>query len=138
MRAGITLNTIQYSLPLLSGRVCIFANIYFMKSIYTYLFLLHFFCCVFVADVNAQSPQKTFGASMPLRQDSMKQYAFDIVNAASAAERFNADSVFTKMLVRALKEPYSFYFPFDSLQTISRLYAPDSSFRIFTWQVVKD
>ena len=34
--------------------------------------------------------------------------------------------------------PYSFYYPFDSLQTISRLYAPDSSFRIFTWQFKKD
>ena len=75
---------------------------------------------------------------MPLREDSIKQYADDIVNAREALERFNADSIFTKMLVRALKEPYSFYYPFDSLQTISRLYAPDSSFRIFTWQVVKD
>lgn len=75
---------------------------------------------------------------MQAREDSMKQYAFDLVNAREAFERFNADSIFTKMLVRALKEPYSFYYPFDSLQTISRLYAPDSSFRIFTWQVVKD
>lgn len=68
----------------------------------------------------------------------MKTYAFDIVNARGAAERFRADSVFTKMLVRALKEPHSFSYPFDSLKTISRLYAPDSSFRIFTWQVIKD
>jgi hypothetical protein len=37
-----------------------------------------------------------------------------------------------------LKMPNSFYFPFDSLQTISKLYAPDSSFRIFTWQIKKD
>ena len=42
------------------------------------------------------------------------------------------------MLVRSLKIPNSFYFPFDSLQTISKLYAPDSSFRIFTWQIKKD
>jgi hypothetical protein len=32
----------------------------------------------------------------------------------------------------------SFDYPFDSLRTISRLYAPDSSFRIFTWQLKKD
>jgi hypothetical protein len=32
----------------------------------------------------------------------------------------------------------SFYFPFDSLQTISKLYSPDSVFRIFTWQLKKD
>jgi hypothetical protein len=40
------------------------------------------------------------------------------------------------MLVRALKVTGSFYYPFDSLETISKLYAPDSSFRIFTWQMV--
>jgi hypothetical protein len=50
--------------------------------------------------------------------------------------RFTNDSLFTRLLVSALKTPYSFYFPFDSLQTISKLYPPDSSFRIFTWQMV--
>ncbi len=75
---------------------------------------------------------------MAVREDSMKAYAFDIVNAREAAERFRADSIFTRMLVRALKEKHSFSYPFDSLQTISRLYAPDSSFRIFTWQLVQD
>ena len=86
----------------------------------------------------AQSVKKTFDASMSLREDSLKKYAFDIVNGKEAAERFRADSNFTKMLVRALQQPYSFNYPFDSLQTISHLYAPDSSFRIFTWQVVRD
>ena len=40
-------------------------------------------------------------------------------------------------MVTALKKPNSFYYPFDSVR-ISKLYAPDSSFRIFTWQVTKD
>ena len=72
------------------------------------------------------------------REDSLKKYSFDIVNAESAASRFRADSQFIRSLVRALKLPHSFDYPFDSLQTISRLYAPDSSFRIFTWQFKKD
>jgi hypothetical protein len=72
------------------------------------------------------------------REDSLKKYSFDIVNAEDAASRFRADSQFIRSLVRALKVPYSFDYPFDSLQTISRLYAPDSSFRIFTWQFRKD
>jgi hypothetical protein len=38
--------------------------------------------------------------------------------------------------VRALKTPNSFYYPFDSLITISKLVPADSSFRIFTWQMV--
>lgn len=68
----------------------------------------------------------------------MRQFADAIVNASETADRAIADSIFTKALVQALKTPYSFSYPFDSLTTISRLYAPDSSFRIITWQVMKD
>ncbi len=70
------------------------------------------------------------------QEDSLKTLAFKIVNGQSAAIRFSNDSLFTRLLVKALKTPHSFGYPFDSLQTISRLYAPDSSFRIFTWQMV--
>lgn len=72
------------------------------------------------------------------KEDSLKYFANQIVNGREATDRFHADSQFTRMLVRALKTQQSFYFPFDSLETISRLYAPDTSFRIFTWQVVRD
>jgi hypothetical protein len=72
------------------------------------------------------------------REDNMKGYSYNIVNDSTAEGRFRADSNFIRSLVKALKLPYSFYYPFDSLQTISRLYAPDSSFRIFTWQFKKD
>ena len=72
------------------------------------------------------------------REDSLKGYAYNIVNAETATDRFLADSMFVRMLVRSLKQPNSFYYPFDSLSTISRLYAPDSTFRIFTWQFKKD
>lgn len=71
-------------------------------------------------------------------EDSLKGYAYDIVNAETATKRFVADSSFIRSLVRSLREPNSFYYPFDSLETISRLYAPDSSFRIITWQFKKD
>ena len=72
------------------------------------------------------------------REDSLKVYADSIVNAEQASDRFRADSQFVRSLVRALKLEHSFYYPFDSLFTISRLYAPDSSFRIITWQFKKD
>jgi hypothetical protein len=71
-------------------------------------------------------------------EQRMVGYADDIVNGQEAAQRAIADSFFTRALVQALKIPYSFSYPFDSLKTISRLYAPDSSFRIITWQVMKD
>ena len=40
------------------------------------------------------------------------------------------------MFVRALKIKNSFHYSFDSLLTISKLSPPDSSFKIFTWQMV--
>jgi hypothetical protein len=58
--------------------------------------------------------------------------------AEDTEDRLRADSFFTRQLVQALRTPYSFHYGFDSLKTISRLYAPDSSFRIITWQLMKD
>lgn len=70
------------------------------------------------------------------KEDSLKNYAVKIIQGISSDDRFFADSTFTRMLVRALKTPNSFHYPFDSLETISRLYSPDSTFRIITWQLV--
>lgn len=72
------------------------------------------------------------------KEDSLKEFAREIIWAEDAESRFRADSFFTRILVRALVIPHSFHFPFDSIIQISRLYAPDSAFRIFTWQVMKD
>lgn len=84
----------------------------------------------------AQHIAKADAKSLQLREDSLKKFSIKIIDGINAADRFTADSMFTRMLVRALKTPHSFYYPFDSLQTISKLYAPDSSFKIFTWQMV--
>ena len=70
------------------------------------------------------------------KEDTIKVYADKIITGQSMSIRFNNDSLFTRAFVKALKTPNSFYYSFDSLQTISKLYAPDSSFRIFTWQMV--
>lgn len=72
------------------------------------------------------------------KEDSLTQLGIDLVNSPDVSARVSADSLFTRTLVRALKTPNSFYFRFDSLQTVSHLYAPDSSFRIFTWQLSED
>ena len=70
------------------------------------------------------------------KEDSLKDYGVKIIQGINSDNRLNADSVFTRILVRALKTKNSFRYPFDSLQTVSVLYAPDSAFRIFTWQLV--
>jgi len=68
----------------------------------------------------------------------IKPLADSMINADEWLDRFMADSAFTKGFVQALKTPYSFNYKFDSIQNISKVYAPDSSFRIFTWQMMKD
>jgi hypothetical protein len=45
------------------------------------------------------------------------------------------DSLFVKTLIRSLQVKHSFHYPFDSLRGVSHLYAPDSTFRIFSWQL---
>ncbi len=46
-----------------------------------------------------------------------------------------SDSIFTKTLVRALQIKNSFYYPFDSVLGISKIYSPDTTFRIITWNI---
>lgn len=92
---------------------------------------------IFSAAVNSfgqLAPQAL--ADLTRREDSLKKPAYSLIQGTRASDRFRADSQFTKSLVRALAVQHSFHYPFDSLETISRLYAPDSSFRIFTWQMV--
>lgn len=71
-----------------------------------------------------------------MKEDLMKPFATAIIRGETPEARAEADSIFTRMFVQALKTPYSFYYPFDSLITISRLVPKDSSFRIITWQLV--
>ncbi len=73
---------------------------------------------------------------LQVKEDSLKSFALELIQGRTAEDRFNADSQFTKMFVRALKLKNSFYFPFDSLKTISKLSPSDSSFKIYTWQLV--
>lgn len=54
------------------------------------------------------------------------------------ASRMRADSLFTRALVRTLQVKNSFYYPFDSVMGIGKVYAPDSTFRIFSWSISFD
>lgn len=71
-------------------------------------------------------------------EDTLKSYSKKMILEERATDRFLADSAFIRTLVRTLKTPYSFNYPFDSLRTVSRIYAGDSSFRIITWQFMRD
>lgn len=96
---------------------------------FTILFLL--ICNCSFAQISSSEKKE-----LRKKEDSLKTLSFTIVQGRTAEERFTADSQFTKMLVRALQVKNSFYYPFDSLITISRLVPEDSSFKVFTWQMV--
>ena len=100
--------------------------------------LLAIFSIASLQQVDAQILSATQKKEFVKREDSLKEFANNIVWGRDAEDRFRADSQFIKMLVRTLVVKNSFYYPFDSLQTISRLYSPDTTFRIFTWQLKKD
>lgn len=99
-------------------------------SIRLILFLAVFMPCITKAQLTPMDK-----AGLAKQESELKSHAKDILFGIEVTDRFTADSLFTRKLVAALKTPYSFQYPFDSLESISRLYAPDSSFRIFTWNL---
>lgn len=83
---------------------------------------------------------RTYGQSADNRQlealqDSLAKLGYTIYNEPSEPERLEANFTFVKTLVAALKVPYSYAFPFDSLTMVSLLKSPDDSFRIFSWHI---
>ncbi len=88
--------------------------------------------------VNAQNIAAADVKKLRKMEDTLKQQGRKMIMDEIAPYRFRADSFFTRVFVRALKTPNSFYYPFDSVLSISKLYAPDSSFRIYTWEFRKD
>lgn len=68
-------------------------------------------------------------------EDTLGVLAYAVVNDSIEKERFAACKVLITSLVKALKTENSFHYPFDRLKSISILAPPDSSFRIFTWQL---
>jgi len=91
----------------------------------------------FSATVKAQLGAQNY-KFLQLQEDSLKYYSHEMIFDSFAENRFHYDSIFIRSLVKSLKTPYSFEYPFDSVVTISKLYAPDSTFRIFTWEIQRD
>lgn len=89
------------------------------------------------AEANAQLSDVSL-TSLKSQEDSLAYYGRKMIVDSIAENRFEYDSIFTRKLVQALRTPYSFDYPFDSIITVSHLYAPDSTFRIFTWQLQRD
>lgn len=99
-----------------------------------------FFIIVFFIFYSSYAQKLSTANRVQLKQieASILPFADSMIQAKDWIDRFRADSTFTRGIVKALKVPFSFEYSFDSIKSISKLYAPDSSFKIFTWQIMKD
>jgi hypothetical protein len=105
-----------------------------MKKYISYL-IIFLFCAI-----SANSQNFTAGELRTLKQkeDTLQKLAKNLIVDSLAAGRMRNDSLFIRTLVRTLQVKNSFFYPFDSVQGISKLYAPDSTFRIFSWALSFD
>lgn len=95
---------------------------------------------LFFSSLNASS--QTISAAdkkkLKVKEDSLQQIARFMITDTLEVGRLLAYRDFVPTFIRALQIKNSFYYPFDSVLGISKLYAPDSSFRIYTWYVEID
>ena len=100
--------------------------------------IILFFVLLFLIGNNclAQNLSVPERKTLEKKEDTLVISANKIIQGRSPEERFAADSQFTRLFVRALQTKNSFYYPFDSLITIAKVIPVDSTFRIFTWQLV--
>jgi hypothetical protein len=103
-----------------------------------YKLVATFLMAIILTSGYSQQLSKASRQQLRKSEDTLKQWSKKMVFQTEAIDRFRADSFFIRSLVRALKTPHSFQYLFDSVETVSKIYAPDSSFRIFTWQFMKD
>jgi len=99
-----------------------------------------FLSFLFVSAISVQA-QTLASADLKIirqKEDSLKRLAKNLIVDSMTAGRMRNDSLFVRTLVRSLQVKNSFYYPFDSIVGVSKLYAPDSSFRIFSWSLSFD
>jgi hypothetical protein len=98
-------------------------------------FLLLLLLALVAGSVQAQKIAAPDLRALKAKEDTLKELARHIYTDTTASGRLRSDSQFVRTLVRGLQVRQSFSYPFEELMGISRLYAPDSAFRIITWQV---
>ena len=108
-----------------------------MKNRRTFTFLVLLFLGL-APNLWSQTITPTDRKKLAVKEDSLRLYAQYMITDTLPEDRMISDSIFTKIFVRTLQVKNSFYYPFDSVFGISKLYAPDSTFRIFTWNLQFD
>lgn len=75
---------------------------------------------------------------LKLYEDTLGILSFLVINDSIPESRFAATRKMILTLKKALKVTNSYHYKFERLKTVSIQYAPDSTFRIFTWQLFVD
>jgi len=104
-------------------------------------------CCIFTTCLVYGQPPMEIGNTVPKEnaynkiefwEDSIATYTNDLQNKVIAEDRLLVNKKIIPLLVKALREPDSFSYPFDNLEYLAKAYAPDSTFRLLTWFVKLD
>jgi hypothetical protein len=104
-----------------------------MKKYFSIFFVLF----IFFNNTQAQILPKDIDFIKSL-EDSIKVYGDTMINSKVEESKFIASYRIVKTLKAALKVKNAFQYQFDSILPIQITYAPDNSFRIFTWFVVNE
>lgn len=82
--------------------------------------------------------KKEYTNQLEFWEDSVATFSNDLQKKIMEDERLEVCYAMIPILVKALKQENAFSYPFDNLEFISKIYAPDSTFRILTWFVRLD
>ncbi|WP_104420261.1 hypothetical protein [Neolewinella xylanilytica] len=85
--------------------------------------------------VSAQSLTESDRAAMVEGESRMADLLQVVYADSSQQARFQATRDLIKELVQTLDRPHSFTYSFAALPGLSIQYAPDSTFRVFTWEL---
>lgn len=96
------------------------------------------FLLFFIPSYAQHSDESSSLKRLSMYQDSLTDLGKIMINNDNELERQNANTLFVRTLVSALKVPNSFLFPFDSVKTVSILNSPDNRFRVFSWHIMND
>ena len=70
-----------------------------------------------------------------INEAAIEQLAFQVLNAEKDEERLLASEELKSMLKNELTKKTAFKFPFDGVKSMSIITPPDSTFRIFNWNI---
>ena len=109
-----------------------------MKKLSFFIFYLSLTATLFAQPTDTAKDDIENLSTIQTAEDTLSILGFMMVNDSIPEHRFAACKKFIPQLVSVLKNKNSFNYKFDKLNTVSILYPPDNSFRIFSWQIYVD